>query len=159
MHDAGAMANLTTTVFRAMKTTTHAQCSGHIEGVMPPTQVVPPRVFLDVCNLIGRGERATAPQMHRDIKQVLEIIADTQREGKEECNLFMLRWFTFVCLWICPQLALDLQKTAPHSVKVIFFDAFPGVMRMSLFQQDSVKTPLEIVAHLMILLRISYDSI
>jgi hypothetical protein len=157
MHDPDAMKILTTIVFRTTKKTTHAQCSGHIEGAVPPIPVVQPRVFLDVCTSVGREERDTNPQPHRDVGQALQTIAVAQGGGKPD--LFTLRWFTFVCLWICPQLCLDLQKNAPHSVKVIFFDAFPGVMRTALFQQDCVKTPLEIVTHLMILLRISYDSI
>jgi hypothetical protein len=149
------MATLTSIVFRAMQETTHAQTPGHLEGAMPHTPPVRLQVFVDLCTSVGRQERNTPPQTHRDVVQVLQAIAVAQAEG----DMFTLRWFTFVCLWICPQLRRDVQINASPSVTRLFFDGFPAVMRASLFQADCVKTPLEIVAHLMILLRISYDSI
>ena len=153
------MAFLTSMYFNSQQKPTGASyVDGFIDGdvIVGETTVSPPQLVSDVCHAIGAAAaRANEPAKHPDITRVLHVI-ETARQSRD---LFPLRWFTFVCMWMCPAVCADVQKNAPLSVTTNFFAQFPQIISSSIFDAMYIRTPLEIVMHLMIKLKLSYDPI
>jgi len=142
---------------------------GAITGKMPnsPSEAKRRRKdpIIDACREVGQADidQMGPNRIQANFNYMLTEATRAQKEG----DMFTLRWFTFVVMYVCEEIVCDLSAASPKCVVGSFLKPFHNKMTLGTFGTRqkmatganldyTIETPLELVTSLMIELKRSY---
>jgi hypothetical protein len=149
----------------------HGLGIGTVAGDCPPREKPPIKgrrdPMLEACR--AAGEAAQSAGEASTLDDYVQTAVDT---ALEQGDLFTLRWFTFMVMFMCDGVIDMLSASTPAPVVDRFFTSFKADMCKHVFGHSSrskshapsvseyvISTPLEIVATFMIHLQASYFTL